>query len=157
MAEDLFKKMGFIPDATPEDIKYEAVVHASEIIRFLQKIPKMNADTMLHILATAVRIGVLADGKIDENERQLIREVFSEICDAPFAEVMKVVDRPLDDRSYRIVEDLLKMSNALGMEFVNLIVCFAYADGVFEDEVSERLSAIVTENVRLVSGNPGTQ
>jgi len=155
MAENVFKKMGFIPDATFEDIRDEAIVHASEVIKFLQKLPKMNADTMLHVLAAAVRIGVMADGKIDAVERRLIKEVFAEICDGAFDEVMKVVERPLDDRTYKIAEDLLRMSNALGMEFVNLSICFAYADGVFEDEVSQRLSDIVTANVKLVNGNPG--
>lgn len=155
MAENIFKKMGFIPDATFEDIRDEAILHASEVIKNLQKFPGMNADMMLQILAAAVRIGVMADGRIDGQERRLIREVFAEICDGTNEEVLKAVERPLDGRTYKIAEDLLKMSASLGMEFVNLAICFAYADGVFEDEVSEKLSELVTENVHLVSGNPG--
>jgi len=88
MADNVFKKMGFIPDATFEDIRDEAIVHASEVIKFLQKIPKMNADMLLHILAAAVRIGVMADGKIDAEERRLIKEVFAEICDGTYDEVL---------------------------------------------------------------------
>jgi len=155
MADNVFKKMGFIPDATFEDIRDEAILHASEVIKNLQKFPKINADMILQILAASVRIGVMADGKIDEQERRLIKEVFAEICDGTYDEVLKAIDRPLDDRTYKIAEDLLKMSTSLGMEFVNLSICFAYADGVFEDEVSQKLSDIVTENVHLIQGNPG--
>lgn len=157
MADNLIKRMGFIPDATPEDIQSEAVIHASELIKMLQKIRGMNADTVLQLLATAVRIGVLSDGQISQAETDLIRSVFQEISDCTEQELnqtISMIDHPLDNRSFKIVEDLFRMNNALGMEFINLIICFSYVDGQISDEVSEKLSEIVRNNMKIVEGDP---
>ena len=152
---NLFKEMNFMPGATLEELKDKAVGHAIEILAAISNVPNMTDYAMVFVLCTGIRIGVLGDGVINDKERTIITGFFDRICsDTPIENLMELIDVPLDERSYKIVADLFDISTTLGIQFCNLIMCFAYADGVFEDEVSQELSDIVTRNASVYVGTP---
>ena len=150
---NIFKQVDFMPGATTEELKDKAIQHAGELMSVLNNIPNMNDMVFIKIFSAGIRIAV--DGKINDREMELITAFFNEICTGvPTETFTEIIEDPVDDRAYKIVEDLFQMSPQIGMSFCNFIMCFAYVDGVFEDEVSQKLSDIVTNSINIFVGTP---
>lgn len=151
---NVFKETQFMPNANINELKAVALENATQLLGALQDIPNMTAYVMISILATGVRIAVNGKSEINQKEKDLIQHVFGDICNADIADIIDLIDQPLDERSYKIVKDLAQMSPQLAGWFCNFILCFAYVDGVFEDEPSQKLSDIMTGSMNVFPGTP---
>lgn len=153
MTGNLFKMMNFMPGATPEELEEKAVMHATRIIEALDDVNGMNDLVKIGILCCGIRIAVYADEEINEKEKTMITGFFEQICgDYPLEVFLQIIENPIDDSAYKIVKDMFDLSTVLGMEFCNMIMCFAYVDGVFEDEVSQNLSNLVSGCTNVFPG-----
>ena len=158
---NIFDKMNFMPGASIEELKEEAIKHTKEIMETVNQIPNMTDTIFAAILAAGIRIAVFGDGEISDKEKSLVEAFCSEVFgDAALEIFWELIKHPVGEQSYKIVEDLFQMSNMTGMQFCNFIMCFAYVDGVFEQEVSQRLSDIVnkyTKTYKVKSCIPKSQ
>ena len=150
---NIFDKMNFMPGASIEELKEEAIKHTKEIMETVNQIPNMTDTIFAAILAAGIRIAVFGDGEISDKEKSLVEAFCSEVFgDAALEIFWELIKHPVGEQSYKIVEDLFQMSNMTGMQFCNFIMCFAYVDGVFEQEVSQRLSDIVNKYTKTYPG-----
>lgn len=151
---NVFKEIQFMPNASVNELKAVALENATQLLGVLQDIPNMTAYAMISVLATGVRIAVNGKNEINQKERDLIQQVFGDICNADIADIIDLIDQPLDERSYKIVKNLALMSPQWAGWFCNFILCFAYVDGIFEDEPSQKLSDIMTGSMNVFPGTP---
>lgn len=131
-------------NATKEQIMATAVYKFGEI---LQAASGFDANSLFAIQVLGAKLGVAGDGKINDQEKELIDDVFSRSYQGPIEEVYELVGAEIKESDYKAVEMLTKLGNPVAMPFLYYVLSFAYIDGVIEDEVAERLDSIFGMNL----------
>lgn len=128
--------------ATKEQITATAEALASKIILTLsQSLGEDAALSIVNMLLLSAKMGVAGDRMIGKEERLLLNDVFSDYI-TDMAPVYEIVSKKITDSDYEMMTTIPKLGNEIAMSFLNFILCFAYIDGKFEDEVAERLDGI---------------
>ena len=131
-------------NATKEQIMATAVYKFGEI---LQAASGLDTDSLFAIQVLGAKLGVAGDGVINDQEKELINDVFSRSYQGPMEEVYELVGTEIKESDYKAVEMLTQLGNPVAMPFLYYVLSFAYIDGVIEDEVAERLDRIFGMNL----------
>lgn len=107
----------------------------------------LDDNATFGIMVVGARLGVSGDGVINKDEKDLIDEIFSRAEFCPLSEVYELLKGPLSGSEYDMVPLLSQMGNHVVMAFLHYVLCFAYADGVFEDDVAEKLDGTLGMNL----------
>ena len=129
-------------DASKEEITSRAVKAALEID---EKLTEYMADGRLifEFLLTGIRFGVVGDGVINDKEKELIKKVLEEVYNNQMPEELyECIGTTISDADYALANTLAEPGNPVAMPFLEYVLCFAYIDGVLEDEVAESLDNI---------------
>lgn len=139
--EEMFKGL------SKEEIAVLAIDFRNEVVQFLQGTNFPNV-VISRILLSATAIGVMGDDVLNDAEKEMIDVVLGSVWDGDIEEINRMIrEGRLSDRDYELIESVIQLGNAVAMPLFCLILSFAYADGVFEDEVAERLERIFGMNL----------
>ena len=143
----------FMSGAEPQEIKNRAINEAINIVDILQQFPNIDFMRTMLVLVSAVQIAVNYKDPLKEEEETMIRQVFSEICDADTDVIMNLVREPLEEGE-QILTLFSEISQPLAVAIGNFILCFARADGVCEPAVSEKVKSILSVSGNIFMGSP---
>lgn len=99
------------------------------------------------IMVIGAKLGVAGDGVLNQQEKELIDEVFGLIWNRSMDEIYQMVGADIGDDDYNAVEMLTNLGNAVAMPFLYFALSFAYIDGTIEDDVAERLDGLFGINL----------
>ncbi len=152
--ENIFKDMEFMPGASAEEYKENTLQNIAMLFNELDEVSGINDMIKITILIIAAVIGTKGKETINEKEKDFIGEIFNDICGMDKDTAVEQLDRELDESSYNVAYDLADMSPQLFALFSNVVLCFAYIDGVFEEEPSQRMSDIAMSSMNIFMGSP---
>ena len=151
---NLFNKVEFMPGASEAELLAKALQHAQELYKLLYRIPGMNDNVFIGFICSGIRLAVMDDGIFSEQERGFVHKFFAELLDDYPRMLDDLIGGAIEELQYKLVKDAFNIGTFAGMELCNLIMCFAYLDGKFEDDVSQRLSEIVKSSANVFPGTP---
>ena len=125
--------------ASEEEIIETALSSMGELIGELSS---FDDKIKFYIVILGAKLGVAGDGKINDKEKMLIDTVLDQIWNGDKEEIYKLVGEALEDSDYGFVENLIQLGNSVAMPLLYYILSFAYIDGVFEDDVAEKLDSL---------------
>ena len=102
----------------------------------------LDDDIKFCIILSGARLGVSGDGIINEQEKIIVDRLFGEIWQGPIERIYEELERELGDGDYGVVKKLTDGGSCVALPYLNFILSFAYIDGVFEDEVAEKLDKL---------------
>lgn len=139
--------------------KEENILNAAESFQHIIDMSSEleDADSMIIGLAiVGARLGVAGDGVINEDEKEIINEFFGALLDNPdIDEIYEMIGTDISEEDFELVEGFVKLGNNAAMPFLGYILSFAYVDGIFEDEVAQRLDSIYGMNLLTEFFNGG--
>ena len=130
--------------ATEEEITETALSSLSELVG---EISYMNDQTKFGIAVLGAKLGVSGDGMANEKEKRLVDEVFGRIWNGPMELIYEMVRTAPDDSDYDLIKKLTQLGNSVAIPFLHFILSFAYIDGVFEDDIAEKLDSLFGMNL----------
>lgn len=130
--------------ATEKEIVDTALCSLAE---FIEATPNFSKGPKLSAIILGTRLGVVGDGIINSKEKMLINEVFGKIWKGSMEEIYDAVNSAIKEEDYDLVRLLTQLGNHVAMPFLYYVLSFAYIDGVFEDEVAEKLDGIFGINL----------
>lgn len=108
-----------------------------------------SMDAKINVALIGIKLGAAGDGVLNAQEKMLIQEVFGASIKVPMEQFCELLeDKPGDD-VYNAVRNLTQLGNGVAMPFLHFVLCFAYIDGVFEDDVAEKLDGIFGMNLMV--------
>lgn len=114
-------------------------------------------EVIFGVVLLGAKLGVAADGKINEKERYLIDTIFEPFSNASMEKIYDFVGETIGEDDYNRVIPITKLGNPLAMSFLNFVLSFGYIDEVFEDEVAEKLDGLFGMNLLADFFNSGMQ
>lgn len=102
----------------------------------------VNTTARFGVLTLGAQLGVAGDGYIGDEEKHLIDEIFRTIWKGQMEELYSLIREPISEDSYNLVRMVTKFGNPVSTAFLHFILCFAYIDGIFENDVAEKLDGI---------------
>lgn len=125
--------------------KYEVEQKAKESVVLLIRALKdlgVNDKVIFGTLIQAISLGTLGDGRISDEEEELIVGAFSPFYNGTRAELMELFGEEIDESIYENARLIDKLGPNVALPFLRVVLGFAYIDGVFEDDVAKKLDGI---------------
>lgn len=135
--------------ADKEEITATAFSSLGEIIEALEGKDGFGDKFLFAIMILGAKLGVAGDGIINDQEKELIEEVFGRIWNGSIDEIYELIGTEIEDSDYTLVEVLTQLGNVVAMPFLNYVLSFAYIDGEIEDDVAERLDNLFGMNLMV--------
>lgn len=122
----------------------------SALSDMLAEIPGQKVETLISLTFLGARLVVAGRSTLNEKERTVINGVFSvfgELFKDSMETLYPIICQEVSEEDYTMTSTLTKLGNDFAIPFLHFILSIAYADGVFEDEVAERLDGIFGVNL----------
>lgn len=130
--------------ASEDEIIGTALASLNDMI---SELSSFDGKAKFIIAIIGAKLGVSGDGEINDKEKMLLNTVFENIWNGPMDDIYKLVDSPIEEKDYELVQQLTQLGNDVVMPFLYYILSFAYIDGVFEDNVAEKLDGLFGMNL----------
>lgn len=127
--------------ASKEELVEIATTSARKIIEAFSD-GDQGEQISLMLLVFGAKLGLVGDGVINEQERELVNQVFEPLADGDLSSVYDMIGNEIEESDYELVRVLTEMGNEVVMPFLSFILSFAYIDRVLEDEVAKRLDVL---------------
>lgn len=131
-------------DASEQELIDTALSALSEL---LDAIPGQKMETLFNLTLLGARLGVAGRSIPNEKERAVLDGVFSKLYNGSPETLYPIIRWEISEEDYKLTAMLTKFGNDIAMPFLQFVLSIAYADGVFEDEVAERLDRIFGINL----------
>ena len=125
--------------ASEEELRKVALHSMASLLGALQMLDEQTKNA---VLITAIRLGVAGDGALNDPEKRLIDAVFEGTYPGPKEDIYAFVGTEIGENDYTLVWSLAQASPDISLPLLTFILSFAYTDGVFEEDVAERLDDI---------------
>lgn len=130
--------------ASEEELRKVALHSMANLLGALQM---LDDQTRNAVLITAIRLGVAGDGILNDPEKRLIDAVFEGTYPGPMEDIYANIGTEIGETDYTFVWRLAQASPDISLPLLTFILSFAYVDGVFEEDVAERLDDIYNVSV----------
>ena len=136
----VFDNYKFMEGASEQEFFDAAVENAKKLSNLEAEGLQKNVITSL--LAWAIEIGTMDDDEISEQENRMIKYVIEKTYPDCFDTIMDQVNASIGvDFTLIKLSQLNQMAGPdIMVPFLNLILCFAYVDGVFDETTANRLA-----------------
>lgn len=159
MKDDICKTFGYelLSKLDIEQLNTKAIGFATKMKKILDNFPIFDDEIILEILFCGIRFGINESGKINAMEKSLITMFISNTSsDAPDDEMITEIitenieesEESEEEGALKLIESIFRQVPEFGVTFFAFAACFAYADGIFEDSLKEKISDMIT-NVQL--------
>ena len=128
-------------NATYQEITTLTLKARDELFEALEN-EKVNRKKALDITLFAAIVGMLADGKICAKEKLLFKRVFQEYWGGDIKELIAFVEDMGFDEDYDATRGIARLGEKIAYPYLDIILGFAYIDGVIEEEVATQLDEI---------------
>lgn len=134
-------------DASEQELIDTALSALSEL---LDAIPGRKMETLFNLALLGARLGVAGRSIPNGKERTVIDGVFSKLYNGSLETLYPIICSEISEEDYKLFTTFTKFGNNVAMPFLQFVLSVAYADGVFEDDVAERLDGIFGINLLML-------
>lgn len=136
----VFDNYKFMEGASEQEFFNAAVENAKKLMQL--EAEGLQRDVIHIMLGWAIEIGTLDDGEISEQEDRMIKYVLENTYPESSEKIMDQVNSSMSvDFTLIRLSQLNQMGGpTIMVPLLNLILCFAYVDGVFDETTAERLA-----------------
>lgn len=107
-----------------------------------------NSDSVLVMMMfQAARIGICGDNNINDEEREFVARVIGKFYNGSTDEILQLIGEEISEKDYLTLNLFSQLGQDFSIAVLRLILCFAYCDGVLEEEVEERLEQLFGLNL----------
>lgn len=114
-------------------------------------------ESKVGILVLGAQLGVAGDQKLDPREKRMIESIFGKFVNSGMETMLELVMQEITDKTYQLLQIILKIGHRFAIPFLRYILCFAYADGVFEDSVADKLDGMFGMSLLVEFANSGEE
>ena len=139
-------KLNYMPGATENEYFERALEQTKELVYLLDMLKKIGLEEsgIFYFLICTVRMGVMDDGVLSEQEERMIRYVFDKLLPDLVEDIInEVQDGDLEESYQR-----LSFLKVLGLDemlqsAVNLALTFALVDGEIEEDTANAMLGLL--------------
>ena len=132
-----------ISSLSPTDLVRQARVSCFALIEAMSGI---DSDSVkLYTVLLAPRLGISDVMHPLKEEKTLFDTVFSPSGGEAIPAYYDILKTAVTEDDYRFAKDLVKLGKNVTAPFLTLALCFAYSDGILEEDKANRLDALSGE------------
>ena len=112
-------------------------------LKLIEALSGIDSDSVkLYTVLLAPRLGISDVMRPLKEEKVLFDTVFSPSGGEAMPAYYDILKTPVTEDDYRFAKDLVKLGQNVTTPFLTLTLCFAYADGILEEDKADRLDAL---------------
>lgn len=152
---NLFTNTEFMPGASEQEFFDRAVEEIKKLNEISADMEGLEEVGIANNLVIAIALGVKDDNNISDQEARMIKYVIEKTIPDYLEYVQESVEAvEIEEALLRLQLFSIILPPTAISALANIVLCFAYVDGVFDERVSQELSNVLTSSMDIFEGTP---